>query len=306
MVLNVFKTTSEHSYFSSDVFSLNILNTNFIKCSADIGGGFHSESSSNHYLSYCYFYQCSANSEHGWGVVFLIRNGKTYARNCCASGCYSGLGADMMSYDAQQYENIISYSSRNSVHSLWVTCRDNSFMRNINVTDASIKHSNYGNGLNIYISLDNLQLKYVNLNKNKGNDGVLSLEGPINKHCYLFYINIINNTDQTSLIVFNNKAKSSIADAYFCNFFGNQGNLYYKNCNSEDDNFVNFYYCSFDFSNTGNDEIVLSSCSFNVNKIINEVETMICEYKFYYSCKILKIRKMNNLNNILLSIFLQS
>ena len=297
---NVFKTTSDHFFIQSDYIevSISILNTNFIKCSAEVGGGFLSESNSPHYVNYCYFYQCSATSnEEGRGGGFVIRNGKAFAKNCCASGCDSRLGGDMMLFNCQQFENMISFLSTNRVHSVWVSNGDHINIGNINVTWASITQMYYGNGLNIYSKLNDFQLKFVNLIQNQGKNGVLAIEGVVDRNIGLYNINIINNTNHVSFIVFNNRAKSSVADSYFCCFLRNQGKSFYETCNSENC-FVKFHHCSFDLPNNNYGSIYFSDCSFNVKTIPDAMSSMICEYNYFYSCRINKYFGLMDLNKL--------
>ena len=306
MVLGVFATISNHQELNEGV-SIIIKNTNFIKCSNIKGGGFFSACNVKHEISYCYFSNCEAtDSSVGRGGGFLINNGTSNVKFCCAEDCVSQWGSDLMSWGASNptITYLTSIRSWNKGHSLFISCLGKTNLDNINVTKSYCDtQTNYGNGINLYITDVPDKLLFFNLIENNGQVSVLEIEGAFSKEVTLSNVNIINNKNEKSYVCFY-KGSDSLIHLFNSIFIGNEGNNILYQYNVENECKVYFERCSFDIEQpVNNDQQQFSdNCLFSQLSIPTISETLYCNFHFDYSCKqcMKDFQNINDITNILL------
>ena len=293
MVKGLFTTTSTHKDIASSS-EIIVCNTNFIKCIASKGGAFFSESIVNHIVKYCYFAYCEATdgNEGRGGAFFIHSNGTADIIFCCAEQCTSQFGSDLMAWGVSDihFIHVTSIRSWNNHHSLFITCKNNVNLNNINatlcITNNKEQNVGYGNGVNLYIYDPPQNLKFLNLIENSGEASALELESATNKCVEISYLNIINNKNADSYFSFFKGSDSSII-LKKSSFLGNQGNKILSYHMTDNNNFhASFESCLFQIQKVEESHILYDDyCLFNQETVPTLSDIQQCHFQFFYSCK---------------------
>ena len=289
----VFPYKTSHLLFQTNE---NVLLTNcfFIDCSAENGGGFLSDVLIVHNIRQCFFITCSATEpSQGRGGGFLVRQGKLNAKFCCANECKSTFGSDLMTYPhsniVTQFNYIQSYKSNNNHHGMWLMSgNSDSHFKNMNISSStSVKENSYGNGLNLCVINTPSSISFINLIDNHKCGSVLEFESADHKEIELYYINIINNKEQSAYISFYGSSFHS-SKAIFHNslLIGNDGNDFF--IDSTGSCSVEFHNCAFSIKEptTEQNNVAFShDCSFSQTLPIGFLPTFGCIFDFKFSCK---------------------